>query len=175
MLNEPSLQALAALDQREGRLNNEAVFNRAAKRVKDWRKQEGLDQISFAKLAKVSVGCLQGFETGTRATRKRNLHKIAQAMGLTSDQLLADDDVSLVKPDPLLKDLRREDLRHANHFHHAGAEAKHAAKAFLSPELPDDLREQIALVLEQLLQLDTDALMELAQNITALRARRGAP
>jgi len=55
-------------------------------------------------------------------------------------------------PDPLLKDLRPEDLRIANAFHHAGAEAKHAVKSLLSVDVSDDQRERIALIITHLLR-----------------------
>jgi hypothetical protein len=82
------------------------------------------------------------------------------------------------KVDPLLKDLRRDDLRLANRFHHAGADVKHAVKTLLGPEVPDDAQDVIARIVLYLLQLNPGALEELAHDLTAIppasRARRDA-
>ena len=164
-----SMQLVKSLDLGGSALNNEdAMFKRAAKRVKDWRKDHALNQIAFAELARVSVGCLQGFESGGRDTRKSNVGKIAAVLGLTKDELLSDDDSPLDKPNPLLKDLRTDDLRLANHFHHADADTKHAVKAFLSPTVADDQRERVARLLEQLLRLEGDLLLAVEQFLLEL-------
>jgi transcriptional regulator with XRE-family HTH domain len=171
MGNESPLLAVVPLDRGESRPNNDAVYKRAGKRVKAWRLEQGLDQVAFARHARISVGCYQGFEGGARATRKKNLVKIAEAIGLTYEQLLAEDDRTTT-PDPLLKDLRREDLRLAQQFHHADAASKHAIKAFFTADLPEDVREGIAVLLEQILQLTTDDLVELERLISLQLARR---
>ena len=175
MRNESSLLVVAPLDRGESRPNNDVVYKRAGKRVKAWRLEQGLDQVAFATRAKISVGCFQGFEGGTRATRKKNLVKIATTIGLTYEQLLAEDDATTTPADPLQKDLRREDYRLAQQYHHAGAASKHAIKAFFTADLPEDVREGIAVLLEQILLLTTDDLVELEQLISLRLARRGAP
>ena len=136
--------------------DNEAMLYRlAAARVIAWRREHGaMSQVQFAAKAGISVGCLQGFETGMRHTREKQVARIAVAMDLTLDQLLADDAEAGQTPDPLLKDLLQEDLRLAQRFHHAGAEVKHAIKAFLTADLSEDQREQIALILSALIRLD---------------------
>jgi transcriptional regulator with XRE-family HTH domain len=136
-------------------VDNEAMYRQAAARVITWRREhDAMSQIQFAARAGISVGCLQSFETGVRATRKKQMERIAQAMDLTLDQLLADDAEAGQTPDPLLKDLLQEDLRLAQRFHHAGAEVKHAIKAFLTADLSEDQRERIAIILADLIRLD---------------------
>jgi transcriptional regulator with XRE-family HTH domain len=145
---------------------NESVYARAAKRVKDWRREHELDQVTFARQARISVGCLQGFERDIRATRKTNLQKIAKAMGLSVDQLLADDGGPAVKPDPLLKDLRHEDKEVANQFHHAGAVTKYAIKHLLDPRLPDEIRDPLSRILKLLIDVDAEDLPEIERVVT---------
>jgi DNA-binding transcriptional regulator YiaG len=102
------------------------VFQRAAARVRMWRTSHRMGQVEFARLAGVSVGCLQAFEGGVRDTRESNVAKIAAAMGQSFAELTKEDD-PYPGADPLLN-LRPEDLRIAHAFHHAGADVKHAAK-----------------------------------------------
>jgi transcriptional regulator with XRE-family HTH domain len=160
------------LDRRHFGPENDHVYARAAKRVRDWRREHELDQVTFARQARISVGCLQGFERAVRATRKHNLQKIAKAMGLSIDQLIADDGAAGPKPDPLLKDLRHEDKVVAQHFHHAGAETKYAIKSLLAPDLPDDVREAIARLMRMILEDDRLQVPDLQRMITE---RYGAP
>ncbi len=164
------MQLVTRVDRSHASFDNEAMYKGAAEKVKAWRKAHGeMNQVEFASLAKVSVGCLQGFEAATRATREKNLLKIAKTIGLhTKEELLSDDGPQPPKPDPLLKDLRPEDLRLANHFHHAGADAKHAVKEFLSPEVSDERREQIAVVLERLLHLPASSVSAIAVAVPVL-------
>jgi transcriptional regulator with XRE-family HTH domain len=130
-------------------------YHQAAARVIAWRREHGaMSQVQFAANAGISVGCLQGFETGMRHTREKQVARIAVAMDLTLDQLLADDAEAGQTPDPLLKDLLQEDLRLAQRFHHAGAEVKHAIKALFTADLSEDQREHIALILGALIRLD---------------------
>ncbi len=143
--------------------NEEAMYKRAAQKVKDWRKaHDEMNQIEFAKLAQISVGCLQGFETATRGTRPKNLLKIATAIGLpTVDALLSEDVPPPLPVDPLIDGLVAEDLRLAHRYHHAGADAKYAVKWLLSPQVPDDVRERIALIIERLLRYEDPLLTAL--------------
>jgi hypothetical protein len=135
--------------------DNEAMYRQAAARVIAWRREHGaMSQVQFAAKAGISVGCLQGFETEMRQTRKKQVERIARAMDLTFDQLTADDAEAGQTPDPLLKDLLQEDLRLAQRFHHAGAEVKHAVKALFTADLSEDQREHIALILGALIRLD---------------------
>lgn len=135
--------------------DNEAMYRQAAARVIQWRREhDDMSQVKFAARAGISVGCLQSFETGARATREEKMERIAAAMDLTLDQLKADDADAAQTPNPLLKDLLQEDLRLAQRFHHAGAETKHAVKNFLVAPMSEDKREHIALMLAALVRLD---------------------
>ncbi len=139
--------------------NNEAMYRQAAARVIKWRREHGdMNQVDFAARAGISVGCLQSFETATRATRKKQMERIAGALDLTLDQLLADDAEAAQTPNPLLKDLLQEDLRIAQRFHHAATEPKLAIKTFLTAPLSEDRRERIALILAGLVRLDESQL-----------------
>ena len=113
----------------------------------------------------------QGFEAGGRgrgrATREQNVAKIAAVLGLTREALLSDDQPA-DKPNPLLVNLRTEDLVIANQFHHAAAEVKYATKHFLSPAVSDEVRERLALILRLLLQLDDDRAFEAVTQMLAV-------
>jgi transcriptional regulator with XRE-family HTH domain len=145
------------------------MYQLAAARVVTWRREHGdMSQVAFAKLADVSVGCLQSFEAASRRTRASNLEKIAKVLGLTTDQLLAEDVELQQQPNELLKDLLLEDLRMAQRFHHAGAEVKHAMKAFLTAPMSEEHREQVALLLAQLVSLDQPLLPVVETILTSL-------
>jgi transcriptional regulator with XRE-family HTH domain len=151
------MQLVKTLDPSQTALNNkEAMAKRAGKRVKQWRKERSLNQIAFAKLAGISVGSLQGFETGLRDTRRTNLTKIAAVLGLTADEL--SDETAPDTPDPRAKDLKDPDYVVANLYHHADADVKYAIKALLRPDLPELTREQVARILLRLLQVTPDDL-----------------
>lgn len=167
MMISATLSPVLGIDRPQDHPDNEAMHKRAARRVKEWRRDHEMNQVAFAALAKISVGCLQGFETATRATRDTQLVKIAKAIGLTKEALTHDDDPN-VKPNPLLAGLRDEDLRHAQHFHHATAHAKAAAYDWLAPKTSDDLRERVALLLERLLRMKDGDLRALEQFIADL-------
>src|SRR5271156_1236984 len=112
------MQLVTRLDQQQSAFDNEAMYKRAAQRVKNWRREHGeMNQVEFATLADVSVGCLQGFEAATRATRVKNLLKIATAIGLSSVEALLSEDTPTTRPDPLVEGLDPEDLRHAHRYH----------------------------------------------------------
>jgi len=111
--------------------NNDDVGSLIAKRIADWRKghnaegrpkapkERHISQLDMAKLAGVSVGCLQGAEKGTRATEDAQLAKIAKLMGTTLDDLKQGDtdDRVLVLSDPRGERLNDEDYEIANWFH----------------------------------------------------------
>ena len=143
------------------------MWKRAAKRVKEWRRaHDDMSQEAFAQLAGISIGTLQGFESGARGTRELNVAKIA-AVRLTREALL-NDDAPTEEPNPLLTNLRTEDLVIANQFHHAAAEVKYATKHFLSPAVSDEVRERLALILRLLLQLDDDRAFEAVTHMLAV-------
>lgn len=145
------MEIVSNLDRVHAHPNNEEMGKLAGKRVRDWRlsQQPAMNQDDFARAAKVSLGCLQSFERGVRATRDKNVTKIARVMGLTKDQLMSEDWPEH-KPNPLLKDLRTEDLRVANQFHHDSADAKHAIKLFF--EGADEMRERVARIVDAVLR-----------------------
>jgi transcriptional regulator with XRE-family HTH domain len=127
----------------------DAVNQLAGQRVRDWRRRQRppLSQPAFAKRAGISLGCLQAFERGARQTRESNVARIAAVLGLTAAQLLDADTYAPTPPDPLLTDLRREDLRLAQAFHHAGAHAKYAITLFFSGDFTEEDRERIGRLL----------------------------
>lgn len=150
-------------------VDNEAMYRRVAARVIAWRREHGaMSQIQFAAKAGISVGCLQSFEAGVRDTRKKQRERIARAMDLTLEQLFDDDAEAGQAPDPLLKDLLQEDLRLAQRFHHAGAEVKHAIKAFLTAGLSEEQRERIALIVADLIRLDESQIAVVETFVTPL-------
>ena len=143
-----------AIPNRPTEWDTHVVLQRAARRVREWRRLHGeMSQIQFARMAHVSPGTLQGFERATRKTHDTNLLKIAAAIGLTLEELIREDDPP-VRPDHLLEDLKREDLQIAHAYHHSGADAKHAIKRFYSASTSDERRERIAAVIVQLLAMD---------------------
>jgi hypothetical protein len=128
------MELVRRLDPTRPALNNEDVsYTYAGPKIAKWRRDHNqMSQVAFAKLAKVSVGCLQGLETGTRATRELNLDKIATVMGLSREELLsADESVPQPSPDPRLKELTSEDLQIARLFHGAVTEVRASVKAQL--------------------------------------------
>ena len=146
---------IQAVDRSVRDTDNEAMYRQAGARVIRWRREhDAMSQVQFASRAGISVGCLQSFEKGKRHTREQHIARIAAVMGLTLDQLKADDADAGQIPNPLLDDLLQEDLRLAQHFHHAGAETKHAVKKFLAAPMSEEKRERIALMLAALVRLD---------------------
>jgi transcriptional regulator with XRE-family HTH domain len=127
--------------------NGDAVgYARAGKRVFEWRqahddrgavragnKTKAMSQIVLAKRADVSVGCLQGLEQGSRATRDENLEKIARAIGLTAAELVSDDptEIAAAVPDTRALGLRDEDFEIAHLFHNANTDVRVAVRSQL--------------------------------------------
>jgi Helix-turn-helix len=125
------MNLVSRLDPHERGSNNEGVsYERAGKRVAEWRREHGdMSQVAFANQAGVSVGCLQGLEAGTRATRDVNLDKIAAFMGITRAALLSEEEAPpKVAPDPRTKNLTSEDLYIARLFHEAVTELRASVK-----------------------------------------------
>lgn len=151
------------------------MLQRAAQRVRDYRRAHGdMRQVDFAAQAGVSVGALQGFETGKRKTRTPNLLKIAAAIGLTLNELVKDD-VPVYQIDPLSADLKPEDVRIAHAYHHAGAELKHAIKRLILTPMPDERRERIAAVIARFISADDPEFSSLEVLITGAPPRTPAP
>lgn len=127
------MELVRRLDQSAIDPNNEGVsYEHAGPKVVEWRRVHNeMSQIAFAELADVSVGCLQGLETGTRATRDVNLDKIAKAIGITRKELLSPEPSARPPADPRLKNLTAEDLQIARLFHEALTEVRVSVKAQL--------------------------------------------
>ena len=155
--------------------DTQAVLKRAAQRVREWRRLHGeMSQQAFAALAGVSVGCLQDFERARRKTRDTHLLKIAAAIGATLEELIRDDDPP-VKPNPLLADLKPEDLQIAKAYHHSGADVKYAVKRFFAAATSDERRERLAVWLTRLLSLDDAELAHQELLVTGSEHRPSAP
>lgn len=140
------MQLVTRIDaNRLGHKNGDVAYANAGRRIVNWRlthdadkkprvgKAKAMSQIRFAELADVSVGCLQGLETGTRATRKENLVAIAKVLGLTEEQLTSDDpdQAPAAVPDPRGIGLRDEDYTIAHLFHDARTEVRVRVKTEL--------------------------------------------
>lgn len=136
--------------------------------MREWRRNQTppVSQDAFATRAKVSVGCVQSFEAGTRHTTEAKIDRIVAVLGVSKEQLFSEDEFpdarvdQLLRTHPLMRDLRAEDLRVAHDYHHAGAEAKYAIKALFSPTVSEEIRERVARVLEQLLRFHDAMLPE---------------
>jgi transcriptional regulator with XRE-family HTH domain len=104
------------------------VYKRAGKRVREWRRAHNeMSQVDLAQKAGVSVGCLQAFELGIRATRAANLAKIAKAVKMSVAELMADEESSPPK-DERAKGLTEEDLHVARLFHDAITDVRTSVK-----------------------------------------------
>ncbi len=151
--------------------------------TKERKKAES--RAAFAKLVGITRSTLRALETASQQPSIETIEKLAKAIGTTSDALTG---VVVIDPNPnpspLLKDLSEEDLRVANRYHHLDADAKQAVKLFLGPGFPNDFRERIAIVLNQLLRFQDvlpmveDFLASRAEDVReeeTLRPRRVTP
>jgi transcriptional regulator with XRE-family HTH domain len=140
------MQLVTRIDATRLDLKNGAVaYENAGKRVVKWRHDhdqdgaprkgtaKGMSQITLAKRAGVSVGCLQGLETGTRATRQEHLLAIAKAIGLTYEELTSEDPegAAAIIPDPRGEGLNNEDYVIAHLFHDAHTDVRVQVKTTL--------------------------------------------
>lgn len=101
-----------------------AAWKRAAERVVAWRrahdtKKHGrrvpLSQAALAERAGVSQGCLQAFENSARATQHESVMRIANAIGLSVEQLFA--------PEGGAPEIKRVQAKLADTLYGSGAEA----------------------------------------------------
>jgi transcriptional regulator with XRE-family HTH domain len=120
-----------------------------AQLVKDERKRLDLNRSAFCTHIGISRATLRALERGKQQPSQETINKFAKALAMSPELLTG---LSRLEVDPLMKDLRPEDLRLANQFHHAGAEAKHVVKAFFSPERSDETRERLALLLDRVMR-----------------------
>lgn len=141
--------------------DTQLVFQRAARRVREWRRLHGeMSQVQFARLARISPGTLQGFERAKRKTHDSNLLKIAAAIGVTLEELIREDEPP-VRPDPHVIDLKPEDFRIAHAYHHSGGDVKYAIKRFFATTTTEERRERLAVWLVHLLSVDDEELAHL--------------
>jgi transcriptional regulator with XRE-family HTH domain len=147
---------LVALDHSHSGPNNEAVpYEKAAARVVRWRLRHGkMSQEAFAKLAGVSVGTLQALESARRATRRPLLEKIAKAMDLTYEDLMAGDPEPVQASDPRLSGLLPDDLIVAHMYQRADGNLKVTVKRMLTEY---HQRARAAMQSKEALRLPTEA------------------
>ena len=125
---------LVTVDWQLRTLKNDSVNKAVGKRVKRLRQEKDLSQLQLAKLAKVTANTLRGLEKGTLNTRWPKLTRIAQALGTTAEALIHGDD-EVPETDPLKKDLKREDYRIAQLYHHAETDVRNLARHVLNEEV----------------------------------------
>jgi transcriptional regulator with XRE-family HTH domain len=116
------------------------AYVRAGRRVTLWRLHQTdhgtpspMTQQDLAARAHVSIGCLQGFESGKRNTRLDRVKKIAAAVGMTIEQLMAPDDPVPVVDN--LADLTEEAIDVARMFTLAHTEVRMEIKQQLRAHL----------------------------------------
>lgn len=126
------------LDAAHSHPNNARMGLVIAERVTDWRRKHNahgerraptereMSQAELAKRAGVSIGCISGVERAVRKTRTTQLAAIANAIGLTLDQLCEGDSepTPTARPDPRGVDLRDEDYEIARLFRTASTDVK---------------------------------------------------
>jgi transcriptional regulator with XRE-family HTH domain len=117
---------------------------------------------AFCQAVGITRSTLRALESGAQDPTDETIEKLARVLHKTPEEITGV--VPLRSDDPLLKDLGVEDLLHANQFHRAPAEAKHAAKDFLSAKIPDETRVRLALVL-LLLMRHRDALLTAVEDL----------
>jgi transcriptional regulator with XRE-family HTH domain len=128
---------------------NEERLAKFAKMVRDERKLYPT-RTAFCKAVGITRTTLRALESGKQQPTDETIEKLAPVMHKTPEELRGEGPIK--SDDHLLRDLDVEALLFANQFRRAPAEAKHAAKAFLSQKIADDLRVRIAEVILVLLQ-----------------------
>lgn len=109
------------------------AYRLAGARVAEYRRSHGrMPQRTLARKAGISVGSLQALESATRITGRSILDKVAQAIGLTVDQLMAEDPKQQV--DARLAGLTAADIRIAFLFQRANGHLKIAIEGILLEE-----------------------------------------
>src|SRR5262252_4478893 len=107
--------------------------------LRAWRRIRGLTQADLATRAGVSIGTVRAAERATRATNPASLTALAQALGLSYDDLVAG-----ARPmPPAMPDLNPEDLAIARAYHHAATDIRTRVRFCLQAQaVPDDQRAQ---------------------------------
>ena len=144
---------------------------RVAERVRAARAEKGWDQRDLAARAKIAVGTVQSIERNLRATRDDKVTAIATALGLSIDDLLQTE-APLERSDPRLKDLKEEDIRVAQLYHHASSAVREQVRALLR----DRERTRVTVIVDQLLFLPEEDLAILEASLQQMAsADRAAP
>ncbi len=123
---------------------------------------------AFCNAVGITRTTLRAIESGLQDPTDETIEKFAKVLHMTPEELKGE--APIRSDDPLLKDLGVEDLLHANQFLRAPAEAKHAAKDFLSAKIANDTRVRVALVLLQILRHQGDLLTMIENTVTAYEA-----
>lgn len=71
------------------------VLKEFGDRVRAIRMRKGLSQEELARLAKIDRTYIGGIERGERNAGIKNVHRIAQALGVAADQLFRDEDTDV--------------------------------------------------------------------------------
>lgn len=70
-----------------------------AERIRRIRQQKGLSQTELAQISKVNIKSLSRYELGTSTPPANLLKDIADALGVTADALLTDEEVTVADKD----------------------------------------------------------------------------
>lgn len=97
-----------------------------AERLVAERRKQFPTRLALAKEAKISRTTLRMLERGQQEPTQETIEKLSIALGLP--QAILKGEKSIAADDPLLKDLRPEDLEIAQLFHHASTDAKVKAR-----------------------------------------------
>jgi transcriptional regulator with XRE-family HTH domain len=155
---------LVSLDAARLTLKNQRVNKpHLAETIRTARAKQRLTRKAFAERAGITTNTLRALENGTHARTPdvMTLQKIAEALELSVDQLLAGE----TQPQEHAG-LHKEDWRIARAYHDSIADVKAATKALLLGDHQEDALERIAAVLQHLLRLESQVLADLAAMMT---------
>lgn len=164
---------LLSVDDYAQRHNNQPMkWAAIGKRVKVRRTEKGWTQEELAKKAKVGLGTLQALESAAkedgppRQTTPEKLQLIAEALGLSLDDLIAGRD-PIRSTDPELVGLNDEDISVARSFHEAVTDVRNYALA-LFREGKSNIGVRVSLLPAEL-RMPVDALVAQAEAEIARR------
>ena len=130
-------------------------------RLKNDRSRRNLSRSAYCALVGISRMTLRQLErVPPRQPTQATINKFAKVLKMSPGVLTGESRHDL---NVFTKDLRNEDYRLANQFHHAGAEAKHAIKEFFSPERSEESRERLALLLKRLMRQEEESLLKVIE------------
>src|SRR5262245_53599691 len=126
-------------------LSSAALRQVVGRRIRQLRRQKNLTQYQLAKRAKIAPNTLRGIETGGKHTQFAKLIRVARALSTTVGVLMH---TIQGEPDawanPLLRDLRTEDLQMAQQYHHASSPVRTAVRRLLAnPDVLRGVRQQL--------------------------------